>query len=293
MKLTEVKILNRYPSGSAMVYAGDKIFLAGDDARYICVLDKQLNIIDTISLQEYQEERIPKPVKHDIEAAAVLQINKEPFILLLGSGSLSPYRNTATLLNVQHKTKTIYDVQLFFDRLIQNGIQQLNIEGAATISGGLILANRGNKSYRKNQLIFTSFNFWNEQPDAPIHIMSVGVNTNSAIFNGVSGLEYSPLTDKLILTVSTEDTQDTQGDGAIGKSYIWIINDISAKKRHGAINPDVIIDLEDTDKRFANQKIESVCIIEENRKEITLALVADNDDGKSVVFTLTMPNKRL
>ncbi len=288
MELTKVTVLKDFSSGSAMVSAGDKIYLAGDDANFICVTDKSFNIIDTITLEKHPGKRIPKPVKHDIEAATLIQIKKQPYILFAGSGSLSPYRNTITLIDVKNGSKNIFNVETIYERFKAEGIEQLNIEGAATLSNYVIFANRGNKSYRKNHLIFTSPGFWNEQRDAPIHIMTIGTNTDTLVFNGVSGLEYSPLSDRLIMTVSTEETYDTQTDGIIGKSYLWIINDISSKTKRAALNPDQIIDLEQIDKRFIGQKIESVCILEESRKQITLGLVADNDDGTSVLFKLEL-----
>jgi hypothetical protein len=94
-----------------------------------------------------------------------------------------------------------------------------------------------------------------------------------------------------LLTVSTEDTYSTQEDGTIGKSYIWIVNDINSKRSYAAINPTKTIDLETIDQRFGKQKIESVCIISENKKEMELLLVADDDKGGSVVFRIVVSNK--
>ena len=94
--------------------------------------------------------------------------------------------------------------------------------------------------------------------------------------------------DMLVLTVSTEDTRNSLDDGAIGKSYLWIINSISSKKRWKAINPDRIIDLDETDPRFKGHKIESVCILKDTRKELHLLLAADNDNGSSSLFKLVV-----
>ena len=55
------------------------------------------------------------------------------------------------------------------------------------------------------------------------------------------------------------------------------------------MNPDRIIDLEDTDSRFSGHKIESVCIISENSKEKILILTADDDKGGTVLFRLVVP----
>src|SRR5207253_3211794 len=120
-------------------------------------------------------------------------------------------------------------------------------------------ASRGNRSFRLNYLVFTSLQFWNKQDSAEIRIMKVGTNADTTNFSGVSGLDYSAVSDKLLLTVSTENTSSAVADGSIGKSYLWIINNISAKKKLVAVNPDRIIDLEEADKRFKGHKIESVC----------------------------------
>ena len=103
-------------------------------------------------------------------------------------------------------------------------------------------------------------------------------------------MDYAPKNDKLILTVSTENTYSNISDGSIGKSYLWIVKNISAKKNWKAINPDKIIDLEKTDSRFKEQKIESVCVLKETRKFTWLILAADNDDGSSTLFKLVIPN---
>ncbi|MBK7291988.1 MAG: hypothetical protein IPI78_18120 [Chitinophagaceae bacterium] len=81
------------------------------------------------------------------------------------------------------------------------------------------------------------------QKDAPISTISIGINKDSTKFSGVSGMCYSNNSDQLILTVSTENTHNNVDDGAIGKSYLWIVKNMSSKKKWKAINPDKIIDL--------------------------------------------------
>jgi hypothetical protein len=92
----------------------------------------------------------------------------------------------------------------------------------------------------------------------------------------------------LLLTVSSENTYNSYDDGAIGKSYLWVINDISSKRKLAAINPDRIIDLELIDNRFNGQKIESVCIVGEEKKQKQLVLAADDDKGHTVLFNMTL-----
>ena len=207
---------------------------------------------------------------------------------MIGSGSLSPYRNAGWLIDPVTKHKTQIDLKPFYSRLKAEGIDALNIEGITAIPGGIVLASRGNKSFAANYLIFTSNGFWYKQDSAAIKIIKAGTNIDTAFFNGVSGLEYSSLSDQLLLTVSTENTNSSVQDGAIGKSYLWIINNISAKKNMAAINPNKIIDLEEMDERFKGHKIESVCILFENKKQMQLALVADDDKGTSILFKITL-----
>ena len=283
--------LNDYPSGSGMAYFNNHIYLIGDDAGYLLIVDTTLNGIDSINLIKSQHKRIPKERKQDLESATVVRVNKSSAVLLLGSGSLDPHRSNAWLIHPDTKQKTRISLKTFYKRIKEQGIDELNIEGATAIPSGIVLVNRGNKTFAKNHLIITSKEFWNYQDSADIKIIKVGTNTDTAFFNGVSGLDYSRKTDRLLLTVSTENTYSSQADGAIGKSYLWIINDISSKKRLTAINPNKVIDLAALDKRFVGHKIESVCIIAENREETELVLAADNDKGTTVLFKIKIKNR--
>lgn len=279
--LEEVKTFPSYPSASGIEKLNNEFYIIGDDAKNLLILDSSLNIIDSISLFPFSEQRIPKSVKADLESISITKDNK---LLLLGSGSASPYRNTGWHIYPTKKEKYFIHLDTFYQRLILNGIKELNIEGSCTIPGGLLLANRGNKNYPKNKLILTSDNFWENQKDAPISTISIGINKDSTKFSGVSGMCYSNNSDQLILTVSTENTHNNVDDGAIGKSYLWIVKNMSSKKKWKAINPDKIIDLEDLDHQFKGQKIESVSIAKETSGFLHLILVADNDNGASTIF---------
>lgn len=282
------KLLSDYPSGSGITYFNNNIYLIGDDAGNLLIIDTAFNVKDSIRLVESRQKRISKELKPDLEAATLVTINNSPEILLVGSGSLAPHRNSGWLINPVSKQKTLLDLYPFYNRLKADGIDALNIEGVTAIPSGIVLSSRGNKTLRANYLIFTSNAFWNNQENAAVKIIKVGSNNDTAFFNGVSGLEYSKLSDQLLLTVSTENTYNVMDDGTIGKSYLWIINNISAKKNLSAINPNKIIDLEKLDQRFKGHKIESVCIIAENKKEKELVFVADDDKGSSNLFKVIL-----
>jgi hypothetical protein len=283
----EVKDLH-YPSASAVTFYDNKIYLIGDDAPFMVVLDKQLTPVDSIPLFTSNEARIPKNIKPDLESVTLVTYQRHPMLLAMSSGSLAPYRNICLLIDPGTRKADSTRLDAFFRRINEAGIKDLNVEGLAAIPGGILMAARGNKSYPKNHLIYTISDFWKYQDTADFRLIKTGVNNDTAVFNGISGLEYSPRTDKLLLTVSTEDTYSSHGDGAIGKSYLWIINDISTKKRYSAINPNRVIDLPAADDRFKGQKIESVCILSETRKQMMLLLVADNDRGGSSLFRILL-----
>ncbi|MEO7924469.1 MAG: hypothetical protein ABIR30_12385 [Chitinophagaceae bacterium] len=286
--LKEVKKLGDYPSASGIEYFNGQFYVIGDDANNLLVLDSNLAPVDSLALYAFPEKRIPKPIKADLESILITAGKK---ILLLGSGSVDPQRNIAWLIDPVSKQKDSIRLDVFYQRLKENGIKELNIEGSCSVPGAIVLSNRGSKGYPKNQLIITSTSFWEKQAHAPITIIPVGSNTDTSFFNGVSGIAYAKKSDKLVLTVSTEDTRNSLEDGAIGKSYLWIINGFSAKKNWKAINPNQVIELDAINPQFKGQKIESVCVTGETRHFLKLVLVADNDDGSSTVFSLLAEKK--
>ncbi len=282
----EIIQLSDYPSASGIEYFNNNIYIIGDDANNLLILDTNFKSIDSIRLYSFAKKRISKNEKTDLEAMTLLPGNK---FLVAGSGSLVPFRNAGWIIDPVTKQKDSIRLDTFYQRLLANGIKEVNIEGIASMSGWIVLSNRGNKNYPKNHLIFTDKKFWEKQTDAKISIALAGFTNDSSLFNGVSGITYSAKTDALIMTVSTEDTRNGLDDGAIGKSYLWIIKNISSKKRWKAINPDKMIDLEKIDARFKGQKIESVCIMKETRQSYNLLLAADNDNGSSTLFKLAIP----
>ena len=273
-----------YPSGSAIEYYDDKLYIVGDDATNIIVLDTNLTIIDSIPLFSYSAKRIPKDIKPDLEASALNAEN----LSLFGSGSLLPYRNLGWQHNLKAKDNDSIDLAPLYSKAKESGIEEINIEGACFVQEKLVLVNRGNKGYPYNHLIISDERWLNKDSSSQISIIPFSVQKDTASFKGISGLCYSKESDKLILTVSTEDTRSNYEDGAIGKSYLWIINNISTKLNDKTIKHNRLIDLEYTDSRFKGQKIESSTIIKETDKLIYLALVADNDDGSSTVFKMSI-----
>ncbi len=285
--LKEVKRLD-YPSASAIENFNGRLYLVGDDANHILVLDSAFNKVDSIPMFHHPEERIPKPVKPDLEGATTIYGGNESLLLSIGSGSLSPWRNSAFLFHYKSRKTDSLRLDSFYTELRSLGVKEINIEGICSLQPALVLANRGNLSYRSNHLIFTSLSVLYGRTAGPINIVRLGGNNDTSEFRGVSGLSYSKRSDRLLLTVSTEATSSAIEDGAIGKSYLWMFRNFSTKRNWKAVNPYKIIDLEEVDARFKGQKIESVCILKETKDFLHLALAADNDDGSSTLFRLVI-----
>jgi len=273
-----------YPSASSIEYFDKKLYVMGDDATILLVLDTNLNLIDSIPFLTYPGKRIPKDIKPDLEASALNADN----LFLFGSGSLSPHRNSGWKYNLKTKVKDSINFEPLYLKIKEKGIEQINIEGACLVSGKLILVSRGNKDYRYNHFIITDEQSLTADSSFQVSIIPFEIQKDTASFKGISGLCYVKESDQLIMTVSTEDTRNSYTDGTIGKSYLWIINNFSNKLNSKTIGADKIIDLEEIDPRFKNQKIESATIISETNKQINLVLVADNDDGSSTIFKMSI-----
>ena len=56
-----------YPSGSALEYRNNVLYVIGDDVNYILCLDKNWNEVNHLKLFEYEGVRIPKQEKPDLE----------------------------------------------------------------------------------------------------------------------------------------------------------------------------------------------------------------------------------
>ncbi len=93
MTLTDFKELASFPSGSGIEFHDEKVFVVGDDAKEVLVMNKRWKELERIPLFESTEERIPKSIKSDLEATTVVLVNSIPRLLILGSGSKEEHRN--------------------------------------------------------------------------------------------------------------------------------------------------------------------------------------------------------
>ncbi|MBS1609991.1 MAG: hypothetical protein JSS70_14765 [Bacteroidetes bacterium] len=284
--LIDHKELKDFPSGSGIEYFDGRIYIVGDDAANILVTNKRWAPRHSIKLFESAGKRISKKQKADLEATTLLQIDGMNYLLVMGSGSAEP-RNTAIILDIKTEKFKTFDTSVFYTRLKEKGIMDLNIEGAVQVHEFLVLCNRANNTNPVNQLIITSPDFFRRQEEAPIDLLDVDLSAWEGII-GISGLTYSYEHDQLIFTTSNENTANSYEDGPIGTSYLGIVENGYRKIWRHKMKVNELIDLPGTYKEFKGHKVESVCIQSERTRSIKMHIVADDDSGESFLFKVRL-----
>lgn len=283
MELIRSATLEYFPSASAIEYDNGKLFVLGDDAPHLLILDTTYRLIDTVRFSSDTGSRISKSIKTDIESAALIRHNNEKYLYALSSFSATNRTNLYYFPLNQPDSFLVIDYSVLAG-MLQN-ISSVNIEGLAFMQSKFIMANRANSTHKTNQIIITG-NVLQENKNSPPLVMNVRLDTTTV--KGISGLYYLEEKDILFFTASEENTPDAISDGTIADSYIGWIRLFSHKLDDRVLRPDDMVRLSTVDKVFGKQKIESLCI--ENVKEdvIIMHLVADNDDGKSSLFKIRL-----
>jgi hypothetical protein len=289
IQLLNFLLLTDFPSGSAINLHNEKLYLVGDDATQVLVVDKDYRKVDSIRLVDYAAKRIPKTEKADFESAAFIDINGDATLLVLGSAATDERKKMAVITLSEDKSTTSkgYKLDEFMKRLSDEGID-LNIEGMTKVGSNLILANRGNIANPTNSLIIASEDFRDNQKGASFRICKLNVMTDSAAFTGVSDLHYIESSDVLLFSFSSEETTNSYDDGKIGDSYLGWIWNLSSKTDLPEWNLDGLINLSTIDPEFKNEKIEGLCAESVQDNVYVLHLISDNDDGFSKLFKIKM-----
>ncbi len=289
LELLKSLTLSDFPSGSSINCYHGKLYLIGDDANHILILDANYRKIDSVHLFDYPDKRIPKPEKLDFETSTVIKVDSKDHLLLLGSASLEK-RMRINLIPLEQEGERVQTFQYveFANRLKEKGISELNIEGSALIGNQLVLANRGNKENLVNHLITTEMDFWQRQHEANISISKIALPITDASFLGISELCYVESRDLLLSTFSSELTNNAYDDGVIGDSYLGWIDNIGYKVNTPNLKLDGMVNLAGVSEEFKGEKIEGICVERETENKLIAHLISDNDQGQSKLFKLRM-----
>jgi hypothetical protein len=306
MKVSIIKkaILEGVPSASGMEIIDGVIYVIGDNSPYLFILDQSLTVINKIELYKHDAdvEILPKATKPDLECMAKLSINNYKHLLIMGSGSKSPYRDVAILVklptnyNRKHMV-TLIEVGDLYDLLRSNdeivGPGQLNLEGAATSKDNLILFNRSSGGSNNVSLYFKLEEFieylqsHTEMTPFPVVYQNELPLINN-IQGGFSGADVYE--EKIFFTSAVENTSNAIDDGEVLGSFVgWMkVNDGSnLKGSEKAPNKvEACIQVMENGKPYLG-KIESISIYEKDSANKFIALaVTDSDGAESEILML-------
>ncbi|HQV77771.1 MAG TPA: hypothetical protein PLJ42_02340 [Chitinophagales bacterium] len=271
-----------YPSGSALEYKNGILYVIGDDTNKILCLDDAWNEVQIIQLFEFNGERIPKPMKPDLECATIINDT----LYILGSGSKSPERDVAFIIHLEDtKVKRISTAAFYSIFRNLNIVKELNIEGFTVCRDKLLFFNRANNE-QSNLLICTDHKILRKQFPNNFKLIQIELPLFNNVALGISGACYIEDEDILLLTASAENTNNAYDDGEIIGSVIAVVKNAYQQLSNTKLVVEEVINLDTINACFKKQKIESICITKSKTNSHACVLVADNDDGKSTLFEL-------
>lgn len=283
VELLKTTQLNTFPSASSLSFYNNRLYVLGDDAPDLLVLNSDHEKVQDLALFAAAGKRIDKEYKADLEASALYSKGNKNYLIGISSFS-ADNRNKILVYDLSRSTHAPKLITAK-DPMNKVDIEETNIEGATFSGGKLLLSNRANNTHTTNYLIVVDFD-----PED-------GINTKDATniklelpqangVVGISGLEYVKEKDLLLFVASTENTDNATEDGTIGDSYLGYINNISQKLDQQEIKADTLISFSKAINKEKNYKIESIAVESVNENELLLHLAADNDDGKSTLFKI-------
>jgi hypothetical protein len=305
MKATILKkaILENLPSASGMEVINGIIYIVGDNSPYLYKLDHSLKVLEKIELfkSELKDGVIAKAVKPDLECMAKLSINNYPHIIMLGSGSKSPYRDVACLVklptnyNRKHVITNIniadlYNLLRSNDEIMNGG--ELNLEGAAVSKDNFIIFNRSSSGSKNVALYFNLEEFveylqgHTEMTPFPV-IRDFELPAINNVRSGFSGADV--FDDKLFFTAAVENTTNAIDDGEVFGSFVgWMptskVSNMKGSMKNESFIQDTI-QLMYEDKPYLG-KVESISVYEKDEDKYIALAVTDSDGGDSEILML-------
>lgn len=288
-------------SASGLELINNRLYIIGDDTKYLFVLDTDFNGIDQLELFESDKngaDRIAKKYKPDLESIAHIKINELDYLLILGSGSkenrdhgflvcISETDNSKT--DVQKVDfKLLYDFLRADDKIVKNG--KLNIEGAASDERFFILLNRANKKGNNAVLVFETGQILallskksDTLPKPKVQVYDLPeINNVPSGFSGAYIFE-----NKLFFTASAEDTSDAVEDGNVAGSLIGFMQILAEENPENRVSEIVASAIITESGNIFLGKLESIVIFKKHAHTHYSALaVTDNDLGGSELILI-------
>ncbi|QHL87578.1 hypothetical protein GU926_09055 [Nibribacter ruber] len=298
--VTQKIVFTDLPSASGIEKVENRYYVIGDDSPYLFTLDEKFKIIDKTQLLESKEltgGRIPKPVKPDLEAITALNIEGEPFLLVLGSGA-TEFRNHGYLVHLsQGKPGKVRHIDLtpLYQTLRDNqrvtGSGALNIEGVAANEEFLYVLQRFNPGGENVLLLYAMeemvpFLMGLSPAPAARQVQPWALPDLENIKTGFSGvMPYE--NGQLLFTASAEETPNAVLDGEVYGSLVgWMSPTFGTNNIQ---KPQQIAVVTEQDGTTYKGKLESISLVEPLAEGGYQAVaVADSDDGRSELVVLKL-----
>lgn len=257
---------------SAIEHFNKTLMVIGNNATHILLLNNEHKILDSLSLFDYLDAAEMKNLKSSMQATAIIRVESQPLLLIMGSGKPSKDKSDIWLLPLNSKNYSkiylpTYAIPDFYSRLKKAGIATINIDGSAQLGNRILLANAGTGK-KPNQLINTEFDFWNKGISADFKIIDLTIPDDNLL---VSGLEYDNANDMLFFSATPKENKNNTAP------YIGYIFEASKKILQKEIKPDGWLSLAQLNQALALQSIQSVCVEQEANKGKTRLHICVND----------------
>ena len=279
----EIKLLNSFnlvvPSVSGMEYFNENLYFISDNSNVVSKCNLKGELIEILGSDSLEYEIVAKKDKADFEAATLLSLNSEKYLLIIGSGSTLKNRNQAILFSLINKKQTSFDLLPFYEKCrseLNITQEDWNIEALAHFDSKLFFFNRGtNTIVEVNQNDFISFL---SNPESTIFLRSMQLELGEldGISLGISGVTTDS-SGNFYYTASAEDTSDWYNDGKIIGSAIGSFH-FCQLAENLKLTPTPF----KTNGKLIPTKLEAICKISENH----FFVASDNDGKASELFEL-------
>jgi hypothetical protein len=283
IKLLDNKELKDFTPGAGIESFEDHLYIVGSDARYILVMNRSWKVQETINLFASDTFRMTKDAMCDFEATTIVEINNIPFIFMIGSGVTEENGSKAVLMNLHTRAIEEFDLSVYYNRLKQSGIEELDIKAITVLNDKLVLCNRANRTHSDNRIIITSLDFWKNQQLADILTVKLELEEKAGKSMVLSGMTYSYKNDWLITTVLSGENNKSFDENTAVESYVGVVENASRKIGRKRFKMNEYFNLSEVDKKFKGQRVQSVCIQADKDQKLKLHLLSgDNKDEKSL-----------
>lgn len=259
----------------------DQAFFFSAGFSEVRIGDRDWKLNDTIQLPNDGLTGALKP-------AVFVKDNKQTALLLLGSGK-GEDNNGGILFNIKARTSESVDLSVFYDRIRQAGIPDLDLNSATLLNDKIVFSNStGIEAGSESRLIFTSGDFWKKQGNSDIFKAKVEWEQLAGLNPIITAITYSYENDWLIVAAVAMRPVGEGESGGAKDAYLGIIENAYRKSDRKRIRVNEAIKLTDVDPIFEKQVIESISIHADKEKKLKLHLVSSDEAGAGYLMKVRL-----